>query len=418
MKIASVKALSLCCLFSTAAAFHAGGQTVIEKFENSGEWVVSGNDLANGATVTSATTSVGNTEGTGALEVTYNYSGLPYYEVKVAKTFPAPLDLSDVAQFDIDLKGNTAASQNVVWFIGLRSANGQSIQMLHRGSDIDYEPLPTESFKRWSFSLSEFRWGGYYTGTHLDQIDLARITEVSLYMQAGGEVSGAGSAVITLDNLVARTTTNRQAVDVIERFNYADSAALQSAWAPTIATGDNTAAVALGADMDGAGGSLAVTFNAGHQYDRMGAIWQLPAPRDFSKVGAFQVILQGDPAMTSSASRYAGLVMRDGSGNEALWYFSSPINKGRTRMYLANDFSANAPQYWTSALHDYEWDGGTAPFDMTFVTHLAVTFTDSNASGYPHSFTLKVDEIKTITSNGMPKVSEINSSQVSEWSLY
>lgn len=416
MRFGSPKVFGLCCLLCTAA-FAANGQTVVEKFENASEWVVTGNDLANGATVTSATTTAAATEGTGSVEFTYNYSGLPYYEIKIAKSFATPLDLSDAVQFDVDLKGNAAAS-NVVWFIGLRSANGQSIQMLHSGNDADYEQLPLDNFKRWSFSLSEFRWGGYYTTTHLNQVDLGRITEIALFMQAQGTVSSAGSAMIAIDNLVAHTTSSRQTVDVLESFNYPDSNALQAVWQPTLATGDNTASVALGTDMDGTGGALDLTFNVGHQYDRMGALYQLPAPRDFSNVDAFQVILEGDTDLPSSVARYAGLVMRDGSGNEALWYFSSPLDKGRTGMVLVNNFSAPPIQYWVAPLHDYEWDGGTVPFDHTYVTHLAVTFTDSNAAGYPHSFTLKVDEIKTITSLGLPKVSDITSSNVADWTLY
>lgn len=404
-------------------------QTLIESFDSAGVFDnATGNDIDHhGATVSLGVDDFDFTEGSGALEITYNYSGNAFFEVQVNRTFAEPRDLTDAVAFQVDVKGNPAAAANLVWFVNLISETGNAVQLLHNPEAADFEDIPTEDFRRWSYSLSELRWSGF-SNDSFESFNLSSVTGISIHLQQKQTVSEPGTAIFLIDNLVALDETDRQVSTLLEDFDYADTPALQAAWDPSIGSGGNAATVALGDSLGGEGGALDMQVNVEGQYVRIGAVHTFAEPLDATGVGAFSVLLAGDDTIADPGFRFLRPVLFDTAGNAAFWNVSQPINlAGTSRILLMNDYyglAANHPQYWSPALLDDEFSGditgggsGSVAFDPENTAGIAFYYQDSNAVATPYTVDLTIDEITAHLPAGLPKVSAIPSS-VSDWLLH
>lgn len=421
--------LSLSFAVASVLALQVGAQaqTVIESFENAGDWVVAGNDINdNSATASVAVNTTDFTEGAGSLAFTYSYSGNAYFEVGATKTFSTPRDFSDAMEISVDIKGDANSQEDLVWYAVMRDIHGQGVKVY---AGVVYENGPGEpqlhapkdgAWKRYTFSLAELGWHEWQVVAY-NAPKLNAIESITFYLQKSDLNTNAATTTVLFDNLVYNTTSTRMTTGVIDDFNYADTAALEAIWSENYSGGSGAAQSSISlntTDVWEGSGAMQIDYDMalGAQNYSTGQRLPLASAWDVSGISMFEIAFAGDSSFPVDAGPLVMVALQDSAGNRARWRLTNGVrddNYSRFALFTKQD----APTQWgaANAWEEEEWDAG-GDLDKTDVTKVVIYLIDGGTE-YPYETTVLVDSFKYHTASGEPIESDVMTN-VNDWTLF
>lgn len=386
---------------------------LIDGFENAGEWAPIG---TTGEVVTHALNTTDVQEGAASIEVTYNYSGLQYYEGGIEKTFATPLDLSDAKEFSIDIKGDANAAQaGMIWYVQFVDVNGQKLHVWQ--GDFGADQLVQDEWYRYYWSVADIDWTVWGQPLGNTPATLSKVETIRVLLQAQSALT-ADTAVFLVDNLRYETTTDKMTETMLDDFEgYADQTALAAEWEAT-ASAPTTAAVALataGAPQGTQALQEEITVVAGSTNWSGRAKYTFDAPIDIDAIAGFSMYFKGDNSLPAS---HGGVYVSlgDASSNEARWKlvgYTDDADYNKLVMEVAPVTGGG-----THAIEEEVWDAG-GTLDRSAVTYIKVWYVDATNPILPHTMTLNIDAIamlESVDAGTAPRMAEV--STISDWTLY
>ena len=228
MKSALTTALVLLCVIVSGSVVAAQ----IENFdynndtEARAEWIVSGNDASQGGSAEVYASLSEKQEGLSAIRFEYNYSGNPWYQMQITKTYSTPFDLSAAKNFKMWVYMDGTASTDLIWFMRLYTSTG------HVWRIVDWTEYTETGWIEMEFDLSDMeteKWIYGPTGAYTDNADITETTKIEIILQQRAASAG-GTANFYFDDLRYETTNDELTEEVIDDFNYANTPSLQAVW--------------------------------------------------------------------------------------------------------------------------------------------------------------------------------------------
>ncbi|MCX7017940.1 MAG: hypothetical protein NTY46_02860 [Candidatus Sumerlaeota bacterium] len=408
-----------------AAAVLAGfvataNAVVIESFDTN-DWTVipTSNDItANGASASTSLEPVIKVEGSNALKLTYNYSGLQWYEVGIEKTYITPIDLSGILDMNLQIRGD-ANSAPFVWYVNFIGENGKYYRYVGWTPDI-----PNDAWQNFRFCSAQMEWNRWQAAR--DLVEISKIVKIQIYVQKRDGSISAGATNILFDALEGFTTAGARVVsETLADFDsYADTAELQAAW-PTAISGDgNALSVALVPD-NASGKAMRMDITLAKRWWNLAATKTLTGTLDLTQYKYLTYWMKGDATLADQpgAAPIMFLKFRDSADNNVRAWSQTTLKKGDWYcVYLYQDanrlpFTPSSPDNAdigtdgsTKMLADERWDAGSDCV-LTDINRIQFSFIENNLDFDP-PYTAQIIIGKLIG------YKYVEPSAVGEWSMY
>ncbi len=373
-------ALTLCLLGMYAGAV----ETLVDGCEDTVYATVAGT----GESVTLAN-STNASEGSNALEITYNYTAQDawYKSTSIAKEFATPIDLSEMEFLKVDFN---VATGNAAWFIMvyITDANGYVFRAPYAAAF----DTSTGGWKTFSAKLSVMDNSQWVASAR--PANMAKISKLDLRIMNDGNLATAGTLVALMDNVRFVSGTGSIQEVVVEDFeSYADVAAADVAWASAF----NRATVTTLDTANPYAGAKSYTINTDlntGKWVNWGRIFTFASPQDWSTVKYVKLGVRGD-ADLAGYDPTAHLALRDSAGNMAFAFvYGWPTDTDWSTMLLTFNGVGIAEQTATAyTWREFQWDAG-GNLDRSTITNMYLLIeTQGDGSGFPVDTTIGFDNI-------------------------
>lgn len=395
--------IAACASFALTAGVAGAATTMLDSCEDTNYTSA----VAAGESVAFA--SVPGSEGTNALQITYNYitEGAWFKNGLVTKTFTTPIDISAMEALYFDLNVPTANAGFMFIMILTDDVGYQT--------STNFYPAftnPTSGFQTFSAPLSAFVKNQWKASGRA--ANLRKIKSISFNFPNQAAVV-AGTFVFAIDNVKFVHGLGLLDETVIEDFeSYADSAALNTAFPPSTG-GTNATGVSVVLDTANpfAGlKALKITGTFPGQWFVGRATHTLPSPIDVSTAKYFKISAFGDALMTGYNPAVT-IVLVDGVGNHLVgntWLWGEKSEWATLYMPFANPAAPDAT--WGCWL-ETQWDAGGAAglCNRANIVGIQLTFSPQNGtSAYPVTPTILFDNIILGDEGAV--------SSVADWTIY
>ena len=378
--------------------------------EAQADWTIAGNDAdSNGASMNVYAEATDKQEGSSSLHVEYNYSGNAYFEMRLAKTFDTPQDLSDVQNFTFWLEGDSSVADGMIWYIRFYGDNDFVWRY------VDWNGAGFSGWQQISFSpmdMEEDRWVFGDPGSFLDHVDLTAVTKVEIIFQQTADIpESGGTANFYLDAL--EFDTDYQDVDVVtfEDFNYADTAELQSVYDTAIPSEPSGFALDISSTSDAVeGNAMQYDYTIVEYWRNLTCLKTFDTVQDMSEVGFFKIWMKGDSTIADEQPVML-FVLEDANMNRCWAHLRTGLKVDDWGCYIMplnlEDVDAELPNtFWQD-----DWDEG-GDCDISQIKKFGL-FCQGGEEGASYSSSTIVDKIEM----GIPYTPPVLSADQT-WNLY
>jgi hypothetical protein len=394
------KMLSLIALMGIAASASAVG-VVVDDAENAGAYTVA---VPAGETLV-VNSSSDATQGSASIEPTYTFTAQAawYKSASAKKTFASPVDFGDMEYFSFDFKA-AAGNEKFMFIIYFEDAKGNQA----RFTDYTIFTNADGTWQRKTYKISDLRKDRWASGGQ--PVNLEKITSVRYHLTNQAAVE-AGSVSYQIDNVEVHNFVGIKNEVVVEGFEYASNAALETAWI------DGFGAPVQTLDSDAYEGSYsaAVTAEVPGKWTTRGVTHTFDVPQDYTDIKYVKVAIKGDAVLAGLDPRIQ-VMLQDETGqriNGMIWDWGGeaewqtiimPFADGGVEQWVLN----TSNNTWSlayggaSAWREDDWDDGqanrAATTDLSKVKKIILAYsTQLDASvgtaTYPINPTVKYDNL-------------------------
>lgn len=333
-------------------------------------------------------------QGSYSLDITYNFTTQDawYKNAGVIKTFAAPIDISAMEYFTLDINIPTANASFMMTFNFVDEKG-----YVARFEDYHIFDSATTGFVTKSYNLSNFHKSQWVANGRA--CNMKKITKIQYRILNQANVT-AGSLNFMIDNVKFYSSAGLIVETILEDFeSYADDAALQASWASRF-NGSTRTLVTSGAYA----GNKCINLNANifDAWYNYAAEKTFTSTQDFSTAKYFKVAVYGDSKL-SSQDGIALLFLEDSSGNRViaygwLWaenpewsvlFFPFQVD-GIEKWTDANTKSMGGASCWIEDKYDTgSWNGDC---NLTQISKIIISF-ETGKAGAVNDVNIKFDNI-------------------------